>query len=113
MYPAKPGLLIAFHGCEEAIRDAVVSDKVMLKASQNKYDWLRTGFYFWEGNYARALDFATHPPGKKKIERPAVLGAVIELKYCLDLMDGECIDMVKNSFYNLRDGIVSSTITVK
>ena len=59
----------------------------MLKASQNGHDWLGFGFYFWEGNYERALDFAIHPPGKKQIKTPAVLGATIDLKFCLDLMD--------------------------
>jgi hypothetical protein len=101
MYPAKPGLLIGFHGCDESVRNAIVSGEIMLRPSQNKYDWLGTGFYFWEGNYARALEFATHPPGKKQIKNPAVLGAVIELGYCLDLMDTECIGMVKDSFRNL------------
>jgi len=103
MYPVKPGLLIGFHGCEESIRNAIISNETMLKPSQNKYDWLGAGFYFWEGNYARALDFARHPPGKKKIINPAVLGAVIELGYCLDLMDTDCIRMVKDSFNNLSE----------
>jgi hypothetical protein len=75
----------------------------MLRASQNKYDWLGTGFYFWEGNYARALDFATHPPGKKEIRTPAVLGAVLELQNCLDLMNTEFIQMAKESFDNLSE----------
>jgi hypothetical protein len=101
MYSSRPGLLIGFHGCEEAVRDAIVADKAMLRASQNKYDWLGTGYYFWECNYARALDFATHPPGKKQIIKPAVLGAVIELGHCLDLMDKEHIHLVKDSFYSL------------
>ena len=66
MYPSRPGLLIAFHGCDEPIRNAIVDGNVMLRASQNGYDWLGHGFYFWENNYARALDFATHRPGKKQ-----------------------------------------------
>jgi hypothetical protein len=103
MYPSKPGLLIGFHGCEEAVRDDIVSGKTMLKASQNKYDWLGTGSYFWEGNYTRALDFATNPPGNKHIKHPAVLGAVLDLQYCLDLMDTEFIRQVTNSFRNLKE----------
>ena len=102
MYSSRPGLLIGYHGCDEAVRDAIVADKAMLRASRNKYDWLGAGYYFWEDNYARALDFATHPPGKKQITRPAVLGAVIELGNCLDLMNMDHILMVKDSFYNLR-----------
>ena len=43
MYSSRPGLLIGYHGCDEAIRDAIVADKTMLRASQNKYDWLGQG----------------------------------------------------------------------
>jgi len=46
MYSSRPGLLIGFHGCEEAVRDAIVADKAMLRASQNKYDWLGAGYTF-------------------------------------------------------------------
>lgn len=101
MYSSRPGLLIGYHGCDQAIRDAIIADKVMLRVSQNKYDWLGAGYYFWEDNYARALDFATHPLGKKQIIKPSVLGAVIELGYCLDLMNMDHILMVKDSFYSL------------
>ncbi len=74
----------------------------MLRASQNGYDWLGHGFYFWENNYERALDFATNHPGKKLYKAPAVLGAVIDLQYSLDLMDMEYIRLVKESYDNLR-----------
>jgi hypothetical protein len=102
MYSSRPGLLIGFHGCEESVRDDIVAGKTMLKASQNGYDWLGAGLYFWEDNYMRAMDFAIHPPGKRKINHPAVLGAVLDLQHCLNLMNMECILMVKNSFDNLK-----------
>jgi hypothetical protein len=47
MYPAKPGLIIGFHGCDKKVRDAIVSGKLSLKASNNDYDWLGHGIYFW------------------------------------------------------------------
>ncbi len=87
MYPAKPGLLIVFHGCEEAVRDDVIAGVRTLNPSQNKYDWLGNGIYFWENNYERAMDYARNPPGKRKFHSPAVLGAVVDLQYCLDLLD--------------------------
>ena len=67
IYTSDPGLVLGFHGCEESIRDAVVSGKMMLKVSNNKHDWLGYGFYFWQNSYERALDFATNPPGTKEI----------------------------------------------
>ena len=101
MYPAKPGLLIGFHGCEEAIRDDIIVGKRLLNPSRNPHDWLGSGIYFWENNYARAMDFAINPPGKKKFEAPAVLGAVIDLQFCLDLLDTANLDQVKFSYRTL------------
>lgn len=101
MYPPRPGLLIGFHGCEEAIRNDIIAGKRVLNPSQNRYDWLGNGAYFWENNYERAWDFAQNPPGKKKFDSPAVLGAVIDLQFCLDLLDSTCLGVVKyahNSF---------------
>jgi hypothetical protein len=101
MYPSRPGLLIGFHGCEQSVRDNIVEGQSMLKASENGYDWLGIGFYFWENNYDRALDFAKNPPGKKKFKKPSVLGAVIDLQYCLDLLDTHFINFVRDSYNNL------------
>lgn len=102
MYSSRPGLIIGFHGCDESVRNAIVTGDTMLKASRNGHDWLGFGFYFWESNYMRALDFALHPPGKKQITSPSVLGAVIDLEFCLDLMETEYIRLVKESYDYLR-----------
>jgi hypothetical protein len=56
---------------------------------------------FWEGNYERALDFAINPPGKKKLKNPSVLGAIIDLHFCLDLLDTTHLKLVKDSFNTL------------
>ena len=101
MYPSRPGLLTGFHGCEKSVRDSIVSGASMLKASKNGYDWLGQGFYFWENNYERALEFAQNPPGKKKHKIPSVLGAVIDLEYCLDLLDTKYLRFVKDSYVNI------------
>lgn len=101
MYPAKPGLLIAFHGCEEAICNDIVTGKRALKASTNGHDWLGAGSYFWENNFERALDFAQHPPGRKEIRFPSVLGAVLDLQFCLDLLDTAYLRLVKDSYDTL------------
>ncbi len=100
MYPSRPGLLMGFHGCEKSVRDGIVSGASMLKVSGNGYDWLGAGVYFWENNYDRALEFAQNPPGKKKFKVPSVLGAFIDLEYCLDLLDTRYLRLVKKSYFN-------------
>lgn len=106
LYTSDPGLVIGFHGCEESIRDAVVSGKLELKTSENKHDWLGHGFYFWQNNYDRAMDFATNPPGNKKIKKPAVLGAVLNLGNCLDLIAKKYIKFAQISYEALEKSAI-------
>jgi hypothetical protein len=106
MYSKRTGLVIGFHGCDKEIRDRVVSEKgfVLLK-SKNNYDWLGNGIYFWENNYKRAFQYAKEMSkspvkGKYPIHKPAVVGAIIDLGYCLDLLDSEYLETLKTG-YNL------------
>jgi hypothetical protein len=109
IYTSDPGLVLGFHGCEESVRDAVVSGNMMLKASTNKYDWLGHGFYFWQNNYDRALDFAANPPGKREVKKPAVLGAILSLGSCLDLMDKKHINTLEFSYKSLEESAISES----
>lgn len=73
------------------------------KPSQNEYDWLGEGVYFWEANPLRGLDFAFETAKRKgsKIKKPAVIGAVIDLGYCLDLTTSRGLQQVKTSYEEL------------
>lgn len=107
MYSSKPGLIIGFHGCDKELCEKIVLGKTQLTPSENKYDWLGNGIYFWENNYERALQFAEElklNPRKNKpqIKNPAVLGAIIDLGQCLDLMDGEYLALLKQSYRTLE-----------
>lgn len=109
MYSKRTGLVLGFHGCDKSVRDDVVAKKgVVLKPSSNEYDWLGNGVYFWENNHKRALDFAEflkdNPPHNKKqiIKEPAVIGAVIDLGFCLDLLDSEYLNLLKEGYELLK-----------
>lgn len=108
MYTRRSGLILGYHGCDKTVRDRIVSIKgEVLKPSKNTYDWLGNGIYFWENNRTRALEFAQDlknkpPRGKENlIKEPAVLGAVIDLGNCLDLLDSEYIQILKSSYDHL------------
>lgn len=59
MYSKRSGLILGFHGCDEEVRNSIVSNKKSsLSPSENDYDWLGHGIYFWENNYVRALKYA-------------------------------------------------------
>ena len=109
MYSKRPQIVIGFHGCDKEVRDKVVLHQDILEDSHNAYDWLGHGIYFWEYSYERALEYANHiiknrkTRGKNKIKNPAVLGAIIDLGYCLDLLDYEYLQLVKQAYETVLD----------
>jgi len=112
MYSTLPHFVLGFHGCDKSVADEIIShSNNHLEQSTNEYDWLGHGIYFWENNPARALEYATflknHPEriskGKRPIVIPAVVGAVIDLGYCLNLLESHSLDVVKESYKILKD----------
>jgi hypothetical protein len=81
--------IFGFHGCDKQIADAVLTGETKLSASENAYDWLGRGIYFWEHGPMRAFEWAQQQARRKgsRIQEPAVLGAVIQLGNCFDLLD--------------------------
>jgi hypothetical protein len=78
--------VIAYHGC-----DAVVAERLLrgepFRRSENDYDWLGAGVYFWEYGADRALRFAEDQQRRGRVADPAVVGAVLQLGRCFDLLD--------------------------
>lgn len=58
IYNHRPNLYIGFHGCDKSVRDKLINTPNSVKKSQESYDWLGHGFYVWENNYLRALQWA-------------------------------------------------------
>jgi hypothetical protein len=70
--------------------------------SENDYDWLGPGIYFWQANPRRALRFAEEKKMRESASwSPAVVGAVIELGLCLDLATQAGIDHTRNAYNSL------------
>ncbi len=68
-------------------------------ASEKSYDWLGPGVYFWENDPLRAYQWACLP--WRKIERPSVVGAAINLGNCLDLTTQQGVESVRNAYRQL------------
>ena len=100
MYTNVPNLIIGFHGCDQTTMHNIINGKTQLKQSRNKYDWLGHGMYFWEQNLQRAWQWANGQSKRKgsNIKVPAVLGAVIDLGYCLNLLDSRSIEVLKKQY---------------
>ncbi len=106
MYSSLPAFVIGFHGCDKSVADKVVCGKEPMNKSENDYDWLGHGIYFWENDPSRALDYADklmkNPTrATSKIEKPAVIGAVIDLGLCLNLMEIKLLEEVKTAHEDL------------
>lgn len=95
-----PGIVFGFHGCDQKVYDRVVKNGKHLTASENSHDWLGSGIYFWEGSYQRALEWAKD---SKSIKKPAVVGAVIKLGNCVDLLDAEYLAQAKDAYQLLKE----------
>ena len=90
-------LVIGYHGCEKSVAADVLCNRTRITTSQNAYDWLGSGIYFWENDPTRALEFATEI---KKCKEPFIVGAIIDLGFCLDLTCRESLNVVKMIWEN-------------
>jgi hypothetical protein len=104
MYSTKPGLILGFHGCDEEVAKKIINKESELKASNHSYDWLGNGMYFWDSSPERALEWATFlkNKGKEKITTPAVLGAILDLGFCFDLLNYGMLQLLKTSYDNFK-----------
>jgi hypothetical protein len=113
--PASTSFILGYHGCDRKLADRVLAGKAALKPSTNDYDWLGDGVYFWEHNTRRAFDFAVevaarpHPSGQR-IKNPAVVGAIIDLGFCLNLLDSRYIETVREAHAELVEAAHASGI---
>ena len=104
MYTSRTGLILGFHGTDESIVYDVLNGNGDLKESDNLYDWLGNGVYFWDNSPSRAMDWAIGLSRRKgsKIKKPAVIGAILDLGYCLDLLDYKNLEFVKFGYRILK-----------
>jgi hypothetical protein len=104
-------ILLGYHGAKAG--DAAAHAKKLLlgeisieewKPSENEYDWLGHGIYFWEHSPERARRWA----GAEGI----VVGAVIQLGNCLDLTDLQFTGLLKQSYDDLENDYRSKSLAL-
>lgn len=92
--------MLGYHGCDATVANELLAG-TPFRLSDNDYDWLGPGIYFWEANPRRGLQFAnelanlTRGP---KITKPDVIGAVIDLGLCLDLTTAAGVEQVQQAY---------------
>ena len=106
MHELSSSFILAYHGCDRSVAERLLNNKTF-RLSENDYDWLGSGVYFWEANPARALAWARHLKkvgkiGPARIWQPYAIGAVINLGYCLDLISTNGIGFVKEAYSDFK-----------
>ena len=77
--------VLGYHGCDAKVAAAAVEVGASILESDKDYDWLGPGAYFWEADPTRAMEWAEAKVARGQYSAPAVVGAVIDLRNCLDL----------------------------
>ena len=104
----QPFQITGFHSCDKAIGIDILNGEYGLKPSENQWDWLGPGAYFWEQNPGRALEYAIECADGKQvfsgsIKTPFVIGAIIELGNCLNLLEPNSVSILKKAYEGLNE----------
>lgn len=104
MYQCLPSFVISFHGCNKTTGEKILSGDTAQKFSENPYDWLGHGLYFWENDLRRAESWA-----EEQCKTPFVIGAVIDLGKCLNLLQNDALARLTPAYDHLRGLYTQST----
>lgn len=85
--------VVAFHGTTVAAANRLVNGGAFTPSSKT-FEWLGTGVYFWEYAPKQAWWWTKD---LRKNPKPAVVGALIRLGNCLDLLDPDNVRWLKGS----------------
>lgn len=95
--------VIAYHGCDARTARRLLAGDASFRTSRNAYDWLGEGVYFWEYGQDRARRFAAQQVKRGRVRTPAVVGAVIQLGACFDLMDTRYTSELADAYATFRE----------
>lgn len=95
MHRLSSSFVLGYHGCSKAVGERLLAGEAF-KPSDNDYDWLGPGIYFWESNPERAIAWARLR--MKDASEAFAVGTVIDLGYCLDLTTQSASEALRRTF---------------
>jgi len=109
----QPFQITGFHSCDRTVGVDILNGAYGLNPSENQWDWLGPGAYFWEQNPGRALEYAIDcaegiQKFSGKITTPFVIGAIIELGNCLNLLEPNSVTILKKAYDGLKETTLAS-----
>lgn len=99
-----PNIILGYHGCDKSVGNRIL-DGEPFKESNNDFDWLGPGVYFWEANPDRALSFAKEQKSRGRIKEPFVVGAALTLGNCIDTLNEASILALKEAHDTLKKSL--------
>ena len=105
-YQKSPQTVLGFHGCDRSVAEEILnSQEKHLKPSENTYDWLGNGIYFWLNDPKRAYEWAcrTQERYPSKVREPYVIGAIIDLGMCLNFCERQSITLLQKAYSVLQN----------
>lgn len=103
--------VLGYHGCDAEVGERIVMGEPM-DASDQAYDWLGPSIYFWESDPKRAWEWADWKVSRGDFKEPFVVGAVIDLGNCLDLMMRESAIYLQYAYASLVAAIKNGEIDI-
>jgi len=100
--------VVAYHGCDKRTMEEVLLRGSRLTPSSKPWDWLGNGIYFWEHGLDRAYQWAVEKASRGEIDEPAVLGAVIQLGRCFDLLDTRYTELLSAAYPDLEASVAAA-----
>lgn len=104
MYKNHPSLVFGFHACERVIGEEILAGSIKLKASENAFDWLGSGMYFWENSPHKAQSYGKELKERRnKLKDPMVIGAIIHLGRCFDLLESHSLSVLQAHYQGMKN----------
>lgn len=112
MHSLSTSFVLGYHGCDRETGERLLLNEAF-QPSENDYDWLGSGIYFWEANPDRALEWAQERADRilKKEGREVeafVVGAVIDPGFCLDLISSNGIHAIEEAYGSFQSVVAVS-----
>lgn len=105
-------LVLGYHGCDRSVADGLVDGSIPPDPGKKRHHWLGPGIYFWEESPSRALRWAEDSKEDGRITQPAVVGAVINMGNCLNLIEAAHVDLVTEAHQTYTEICKATSVTM-
>ena len=101
-------LVLGYHGCDRSVAEGLVDGSKRPDPGLKQHHWLGPGVYFWEESPSRALRWAEDSKRAGRLSQPAVVGAVINMGNCLNLIEAAHVQLVTAAYDVYRQVCVTN-----